>query len=86
MDQIQSFLSLWSWLEKIMAIGGAGYGIFSAARPKRSIQLYQWMMEKVNWRVSPIDEPREIRVTRLLGILLALICVNVLIFLPRGIF
>ena len=86
MHQLVHYMSVWNWLETMTAIAGIGYGAFSAAQPKRSIQLYQGMMEKANWRVSPIDEVHEIRMTRALGILLVLICASVLIFLPRGIF
>lgn len=47
------------------------FGVFSAAAPARSIALYAWIMARCNWRVSPIDAPRELRTTRWLGILLA---------------
>jgi len=49
------------------------FGVFSAVWPRRSIALYQWIMERFNWRVSPIDEFREVRTTRVLGILLVLL-------------
>ena len=41
----------------------------------RSIALYQWIMARLNWRVSPIDEVREVRNTRLLGGLLIFLSV-----------
>jgi hypothetical protein len=46
-------------------------GVLSAVWPKRSIGLYQWIMERINWRVAPIDEPREVRNTRALGAILS---------------
>jgi hypothetical protein len=49
---------------------GLALGILSAVWPKRSIGLYQWIMERINWRVAPIDEPREVRNTRVLGVIL----------------
>ena len=49
---------------------GLVLGILSAVRPKQSIGLYQWIMECINWKVAPIDEPREVRNTRILGIVL----------------
>ncbi len=45
-------------------------GIFSVVRPQRSIGLYQWVMEHFNWKVAPIDEAREVRNTRILGVIL----------------
>ena len=61
-------------------IGGAGFlfGIFTAFWPKRSIALYEWLMAQINWRVEPIDEPREVRTTCLLGILLILLSLALL--------
>ena len=56
-----------------LGIGGLGFilGLLSAASPKRSIGLYQRIMERFNWRVAPIDELREVRNTRALGVILA---------------
>ena len=56
---------------KLVAVATLLFGVFSAAAPRRSIALYQWIMAQVNWRVSPIDERREVGNTRLLGVLLA---------------
>ena len=57
---------------------GVGYlglvlGVLSAVGPKRSMKLYQWIMERFNWRVVPIDESREVRTTRILGVGLTLL-------------
>jgi hypothetical protein len=60
---------------KLVSLGigclGFALGVFSIVWPKRSIGLYQWMMERINWKVAPIDEPREVRITRILGAALA---------------
>ena len=58
---------------RVLAAATLGFGVFSALDPRRSIALYQWIMERCNWRVSPIDEPREIDTTRLLSVLLILL-------------
>ena len=62
---------------------GVGYlglvlGVLSAVGPKRSMKLYQWIMERFNWKVVPIDEPREVRNTRILGAILTLLSIVVL--------
>lgn len=49
---------------------GLAVGILSVVWPERSIGLYQWIMERFNWKVAPIDGPREIRNTRILGTIL----------------
>ena len=59
----------------LFGIGGLGLllGLYSAAQPKKSMGLYQSIMERFNWKVTPIDEAREIRNTRNLGIALTLL-------------
>jgi len=55
------------------------FGTWSAMRPGQSIALYQAIMRCFNWRVEPIDQPRELLTTRWLGI--ALVCCSLLSFL-----
>ena len=64
----------WFWCAAAL-VGVAAFliGWLSAVAPTRSIRLYQWIMAQLNWRVSPIDERREIRNTKLLGTLLVLL-------------
>ncbi len=59
----------------LWALGGLTlvFGVFSAASPQRSIALYQALMACINWRVSPIDAARELRMTRKLGVLMVLL-------------
>lgn len=45
-----------------LALGG-----FSMFRPEKSIRLYQWVMERFNWRVTPVDRAKEIRNTARMG-------------------
>lgn len=54
-----------------IAVFNLALGMFSAVWPERSIGLYQWIMERYNWKVVPIDPAREVRNTRVLGLLLA---------------
>ena len=72
-EQAESVLR-WGWRGLgLLGVVAVVIGGLSAAAPRRSIQLYQWIMERFNWRVSPIDEAREVRNTRLLGALLILL-------------
>ena len=63
-----------------LALGvlGLAIGILSAFWPKRSIGLYQWIMERYNWKVTPIDEAREVRNTARLGFLLGVLSAAIL--------
>ena len=54
------------------------FGLWSALRPGQSIALYQAIMRRINWRVEPIDQPRELRMTRWLG--MALACCSLISF------
>ena len=70
----------------LLALGGLGValGVFSIFLPKRSIELYQWIMAHLNWKVAPIDEAKEIRNTRILGIALAALSLIFFAVLPSG--
>lgn len=47
------------------------FGAWTAMSPGQSIALYQAIMRLCNWRVEPIDRPRELITTRWLGAALA---------------
>lgn len=72
------------WIEiglALVAWVGILVGIISFIAPKRSIQLYQWIMKNLNWQVEPIDYGREIRNTRASGLALIFVCVLALMAL-----
>ena len=75
----------WVWAG-IAFLGGTAllFGAFSALWPGRSISVYEWLMAQINWRVGPIDEAREVRNTRFLGIFLILLSLILLGLLKRG--
>ena len=61
----------WFWMGMTaMGVLALGVGLLSVVSPGRSIGLYQAIMRLCNWRVEPIDAPRELRTTRWLGVLL----------------
>ena len=77
-NDLDAWLS-WFWRKAtLLGVVIFLFGWFSALAPKRSIALYQWIMARFNWRVSPIDERREIRTTSLLGALLVLLSLALL--------
>ncbi len=51
------------------AIFGVLQGFFSFMMPGLSIRLYEWMMARVHWKVEPEDPVRELRMTRMLGLI-----------------
>jgi hypothetical protein len=56
---------------------GIVVGVLSVVWPKKSIGLYQWMMERFNWKVAPINEAHEVRNTRILGTILAVLSLTI---------
>ena len=76
---------MWIWCGgKILGVVAFGFGLFSALSPKRSIALYQWIMARFNWRVTPIDAPRELLTTRCLGVLLVILGLATFILFSRA--
>jgi len=71
------------WIACLIAGVSLPFGVFTALWPKGSIALYEWLMARINWRVSPIDEAREVRTTRFFGALLILLNLMVLALLWR---
>jgi len=69
---IKWFLGAVIWSMAVFGIAGITLGGLSLLSPRRSILLYVRMMKRFNWRVSPIDEDREIRNTRRMGFFLTL--------------
>lgn len=65
-------------LFSVIAALGLTMGIFSSFWPERSISFYQWIMERFNWKVAPIDGSKELRNTRILGIVLIPLSVAIL--------
>jgi len=63
----------------VLSVFSFGLGMLSAAWPERSIGLYQWIMERYNWKVVPIDGPREVRNTRILGLVLVALSLATLV-------
>ena len=57
----------------VIGILGLGLGVLSAFWPRRSMGLYQWIMERFNWKVTPIDEAREVKSTARCGVGLLLL-------------
>ena len=69
-DDLERLIKWMGWGAGATGMVTMALGAFSAAAPAASIRLYQRIMEWFNWRVVPIDERRELRNTKTLGLLL----------------
>ena len=64
----------WIWWAIVGAGGASAFlGLLSFLWPRGSIGLYIWLMSVINWRVSPMDEAREVKTTRRFGFFLLLL-------------
>ncbi|MBI2884885.1 MAG: hypothetical protein HYY15_01785 [Candidatus Omnitrophica bacterium] len=70
---VRVFIITWKWGMGIVAVFGVGLGLLSLVNPQRSIRLYQAIMVRFNWRVTPINAAQELRNTRILGSILVLL-------------
>jgi len=76
-----------AWTHVLLGcVGAAGLiiGFLSFCSPPRSIRLYQIIMEFFNWRVEPINLPREIRNTKWLGLVMVLLSLAIVLILMSG--
>lgn len=67
-----------------ISFAGIWVGFLSLFSPARSIRLYQAIMRWFNWKVEPIDERREIRNTKWLGMLMAILSFAIAAILLSG--
>ena len=80
------FLIPVEWVNGVLlfiAVLGIILGIFSFILPGSSIRLYQWIMERFNWKVEPIDRAREARNTRRLGLVLTVLSLAIFLITSR---
>jgi hypothetical protein len=66
-------MSLVSAVLILISAGGVLAGLFLFLNPALSIQIQKKFYEKINWRIEPISMPREIRNTKIMGLLLTII-------------
>ncbi len=45
-------------------------GLFLFFKPSLSIEIQKKFYERINWRIEPISMPKEIRNTRIMGLIL----------------
>lgn len=58
-----------------------GYGFFLIAKPLLAIKLQQEFYKKINWLMEPVSLEKEIRNTRIMGLLLVGLTVLVVLFI-----
>ena len=70
----------------LYAVGVFGLliGFLSFFSPANSIKLYQAIMRFFNWRVEPIHLDRELRNTKWLGMLMAILSLAIAVILLSG--
>jgi len=63
-----------------LCIAAAIIGLFFLLRPSQSIELQRKFYEKINWRIEPISLSKEIRNTRIMGLIILVFIASALIF------
>ena len=55
-------------------------GLFVFFKPGLTIEIQRRFYEKLNWRIEPISMPKEIRNTKIMGILLISVAIVTIIY------
>ena len=50
-------------------------GLFVFLKPELTIEIQRKFYEKLNWRIEPINVPKEIRNTKIMGMFLVVVAV-----------
>ena len=61
------------WTVFVIGILAIVLGSHAFLWPKSALRFNVWVMSRVNWRVNPIDEVREVHISRRLGIYLIIL-------------
>jgi hypothetical protein len=63
----------------LFSIFGIAVGLFVFFKPRLTIEIQRRFYEKINWRIEPISMQKEIRNTKIMGILLFALTIIILI-------
>ena len=64
----------------LVSFTGVIIGGLLIKKPKEVIELQKAFYLGINWRIEPVSLPREIASTRIMGILLVVVCVLGILF------
>lgn len=71
-------------LSALFSLLGLGIGFFLVKKPAMAIEIQRRFYAKINWRIEPISMQKELRNTRIMGlILIVLLLATLFFFLPR---
>lgn len=64
----------------LISVVGIIVGLFVFFKPELTIEIQKRFYARINWRIEPISMPKEIRNTRIMGILLVTVAVATIIY------
>lgn len=65
----------------VFSILGIFAGFFIMAKPSIAIEIQRKFYEKINWKIEPISMQKEIRNTRIMGWILAILSLATLSYI-----
>ena len=66
----------------VLGLFSAVFGVWLMQNPKRAIEFQIAVYRSIHWKMEPLDWPREVRNTRIMGVI-ALACGLATLFLTR---
>ncbi|RJO64934.1 MAG: hypothetical protein C4540_02680 [Candidatus Omnitrophota bacterium] len=65
----------------VVAVLGLLLGVFVFLHPASTIEIQRKFYLKINWKIEPVSMPKEIRNTKVMGLLLILVSFSLLVYL-----
>jgi len=65
----------------LFCIAGLGFGLFMLLDPGSAIEAQRRFYSKINWKIEPISMGREMRNTRIMGLLITVSLLAAVIYL-----
>lgn len=76
-------LSLFLYIKILIALLAFVNGVICSSNPSLAIQIQQKFYEKINWKIEPINLAKELRNTRIMGVISLILSLALVVLIIR---